>query len=229
MAQKQFILSLLIVTWLAFLASCSNEPAKDFTLTDEAGYETVARLETTQGPITIRFHSERAPAHVANFVNLCGRGFYNGTYFHRVSPEFLIQGGDPNTLDDDFANDGLGGHTYAGPQTTLRMEAPDHSGYSRGDVAMARTSQVNSAGSQFFILLSERASLDGPYTVFGEVVTGIEVADRISEEPGAPIGGLGGFNPEVPQYIEECVLEELPQKVKGGLGPGGREKETMDQ
>jgi peptidyl-prolyl cis-trans isomerase B (cyclophilin B) len=199
------------------VASCSRNEIDKYALTDREGYETVARLETTQGEITIRFHPDKAPAHVTNFVNLCGMGFYDGTYFHRVAPEFLIQGGDPNTKDEDLSNDGLGGHAYAGPQTTLRTESQDTTCF-RGAIAMARTEDVDSAGSQFFIMLAEASHLDGQYTVFGEVIEGIEVADQIAEEPGEPVEELGGFYPAKHQYIESCTLEERPRSTTKAQG-----------
>jgi peptidyl-prolyl cis-trans isomerase B (cyclophilin B) len=204
------MVAVLLIALTVWVGSCSSNENEGFALTAREGYETVARLETTQGEITVRFHAETAPAHVTNFINLCASGFYNGTYFHRVSPEFLIQGGDPNSKDEDTSNDGWGGHTYAGPQTTLKLEPRKNSVYSRGSVVMARTSELDSAGSQFFILLSEKAELEGEHTVLGEVIDGIEVADLISEEPGEPIVGLGGFNPTRPQFLKSCTLEEIP-------------------
>jgi peptidyl-prolyl cis-trans isomerase B (cyclophilin B) len=192
------------------LTGCLDEDS-DRSVTAQEGYEIVARLQTTQGEIVIRFDPAPTSVYVTNFVNLCGAGFYNGTYFHRVAPEYLIQGGDPNTKDQDPSNDGFGGHTYAGPQTTLRSGSGSTNLF-RGDVAMAKTEDVDSAGSQFFIILAERAELDQQYTVFGEVVEGIEVADRIAAVPGVELPELGGFNPSAPQFIEDCSLEERRKK-----------------
>lgn len=190
-----------------WIVSCSDAETVQVTQSVDPGDEVVVRLVTSHGDIAVRLDSVKAPAHVTNFIHLCGAGFYNGTYFHRVSPEYLIQGGDPNTRDQDPANDGLGGHTYAGPRTALRLESGTTS-LVRGDVAMALTDEVNSAGSQFFILLANSADLESPCTVFGKVVEGIEVADQISEVPGTPDVELGGFNPATPQYIEECIVEQ---------------------
>lgn len=194
-------------------ATCSRQEKSEFAADDKEGYETIARLETTQGDITIRFHSDRVPVYVANFVNLCEAGFYDGTYFHRVAPDFLIQGGDPNTKDEDLSNDGLGGHSYAGPQTTLRMEPKDTALF-QGAIAMALNNDVDSAGSQFFIMLAEADLSDEQYVVFGEVIEGLDVARQIAEEPGDAVEELGGFNPTRHQYIERCiVLEESHEDI----------------
>jgi len=216
------ILSLFSIQIL-FFVGCSRNEIQEFRLTSKEGLETIARLETTQGDIVIRFDPDRAPAHVVNFVNLCGMGFYDGTYFHRVAPGFLIQGGDPYTKDEDRSNDGLGGHTYAGPETTLRMELREDPTYNRGDVVMARTDEVDSAGSQFFVMLSSGDASLGDFTVFGEVAEGIEVADRISEQPGEPLPQLGGMNPAKRQYIEKCILEERPKEPEKGSGQRSQE------
>ena len=159
-------------TLISVLTACTGDDQAEYSLTEKQGFETVAKLETVQGPIVIRLHPEKAPAHVENFLNLCGSGFYNGTYFHRVAPGFLIQGGDPLTRDDDPSDDGFGGSTYAGPNTVLRLESTDTT-YRRGMVAMARGQSQDSAGSQFFILIADSVAFDQPYSVFGEVVEGL--------------------------------------------------------
>jgi len=200
--------------YLLFAVDCSQVEENEFRFTETEGYETTVRLQTTQGDLRIRFYPEKAPAHVNNFINLCGTGFYDGTYFHRVAPGFLIQGGDPNTRDGDLSNDGLGGYTYAGPNTSLRMESQETELF-RGAIAMARTDEMDSAGSQFFIMLARSARLEEQYTVLGEVIDGIEVADRIAEEPGEPVQELGGFNPAKHQYLERCILEEIPREQMG--------------
>src|SRR5690606_3357571 len=177
--------------------------------TDEEGMETVAVLETTQGTIEIGFFPDKAPEHVKNFLNLCGSGYYDGTYFHRVAPGFMIQGGDPNTRDDDPSNDGQGGSTYRGPGTTLEPEFNDIR-HVRGIVSMARSAAPNSAGSQFFIMVEDAPQLDGNYTVFGHVINGMDAVDEIVEQPGTPIPGAGGVRPAEPQYIEKCWVEDRP-------------------
>ena len=133
----------------------------------------IAVIETNFGNIVIQLFPDLAPGHVDNFVKLAKDGFYDGTTFHRVIPGFMIQGGDPNSKDDDSSNDGLGGPGY-----TINAEFSDRP-HKRGILSMARAQNPNSAGSQFFIVVADSNFLDGQYTVFGEVIEGMEVADRI--------------------------------------------------
>ena len=122
----------------------------------------------------IRFFPDKAPKHVENFVTLAKAGFYDKTIFHRVIPGFMIQGGDPNTKDEkDTSKYGMGGPGYK-----VKAEFNDRS-HVRGTVSMARSQDPDSAGSQFFIVVQDTAHLNGKYTVFGEVVKGMEVADKI--------------------------------------------------
>ncbi len=139
--------------------------------------ETTALIETNLGKIEIKFFPEVAPGHVQNFIDLAKKGFYDGTTFHRVIPGFMIQGGDPNTKGTDRSNHGMGGPGY-----TIKAEfnAKNHK---RGIVSMARAQSPDSAGSQFFICVADAPFLDRMYTVFGEVVSGMEVADKIVGQP----------------------------------------------
>jgi len=133
-----------------------------------------AIIKTKFGDMDIVFFSEKAHKHVENFITLAKSGFYNGTIFHRVIPGFMIQGGDPNTKDLNKPE------TYGqgGPTQRLKAEFNDIP-HKRGILSMARTNDPNSAGSQFFIVVKDSSFLDGQYTVFGEVVKGMEVADKI--------------------------------------------------
>ena len=137
-----------------------------------------AIIKTKFGDMDIVFFPEKAPKHVENFIALAKSGFYNGTIFHRVIPGFMIQGGDPNTKDLNKPE------TYGqgGPSQRLKAEFNDIP-HRRGILSMARTSDPNSAGSQFFIVVKDSNFLDGQYTVFGEVVKGMEVADKIVSLP----------------------------------------------
>lgn len=132
-----------------------------------------AILETTMGTIELSFFPDVAPGHVDNFRKLAKEGFYDGTTFHRVIPGFMIQGGDPNSKSDDRASHGTGGPGYS-----IDAEFNDKK-HTRGRVSMARSQDPNSAGSQFFIVMKDSAFLDGQYTVFAEVVDGMDVADKI--------------------------------------------------
>ncbi len=137
-----------------------------------------AIIKTKFGDMEVTFFPEKAPKHVENFTGLAKSGFYNGTIFHRVIPGFMIQGGDPNTKDPNKPETyGMGG-----PSQRLKAEFNDIP-HRRGILSMARTNDPNSAGSQFFIVVKDSNSLDGQYTVFGEVVKGMEVADKIVSMP----------------------------------------------
>jgi peptidyl-prolyl cis-trans isomerase B (cyclophilin B) len=138
-----------------------------------------AILQTRLGEMEIEFFPDKAPGHVKNFLDLAKNGFYDGTTFHRVIPGFMIQGGDPNTRDPrgPRSNHGVGGPGY-----TIKAEFND-TPHKRGIVSMARTNDPNSAGSQFFIVVKDAPYLDRNYTVFGQVVRGIDVADKIVSLP----------------------------------------------
>ncbi len=137
-----------------------------------------AIIKTKFGDIEIRFFPDKAPKHVENFIKLAKEGFYDGTIFHRVIPGFMIQGGDPNTKDPKKKEMyGMGGPGYS-----IKAEFNDLP-HRRGIVSMARAQDPDSAGSQFFIVVEDSRFLDGKYTVFGEVVKGIGVADKIVQQP----------------------------------------------
>ena len=118
------------------------------------------------GEINIEFFPEDAPKTVENFVTLAKKGFYDGVTFHRVEPNFVVQGGDPK------------GNGTGGPGYTIKDEFNKQK-HVRGAVAMARTQAPNSAGSQFYITLAPAHFLDNQYTVFGRVTSGMEIVDKI--------------------------------------------------
>jgi len=134
-------------------------------------------IKTNFGDIEFSLLPDIAPETVRNFLQLAKSGFYNGTLFHRIIPGFMIQGGDPNTKNPDKSTCGQGGPGY-----NLKAEFNSRS-HLRGIVSMARATDPDSAGSQFFIVTSDSTFLDRQYTVFGEVVEGIEVADKIVNLP----------------------------------------------
>ncbi len=139
-----------------------------------------AIIETKFGEMEIKFFPDVAPKHVDNFVTLAKQGFYDGTIFHRVIPGFMIQGGDPNTKGANTASYGSGG-----PGHSVKAEF-NNIQHKRGIVSMARSQSPDSAGSQFFIVVKDSFFLDGQYTVFGEVVKGMDVADQIVNLPRNP-------------------------------------------
>ena len=136
-----------------------------------------AVIETKFGNIELKFFPDVAPNHVNNFIKLAKDGFYDGTIFHRVIPGFMIQGGDPNSKNHDKSSHGMGGPDYK-----VKAEFSDKH-HKRGTLSMARSAQPDSAGSQFFICVSDAGFLDGQYSVFGEVVSGMEVVDKIVSQP----------------------------------------------
>jgi len=141
---------------------------------------TIATLQTDMGDIQIKFFYDKAPKHVENFIDLAASGFYDGTLFHRVIPGFMIQGGDPNTKkpEDPSKPWGTGGNG----SNRIKAEFNDTS-HKRGIVSMARAQDLNSVGSQFFIVVADSTFLDKQYTAFGKVVRGLEVADKIVAAP----------------------------------------------
>ena len=139
--------------------------------------ETKAVIETKFGNIEMRFFPDVAPNHVNNFIELAKKGFYDGTTFHRVIPGFMIQGGDPNSKSHDKSTHGMGGPGY---QLKAEFNSKPHK---RGTLSMARSASPDSAGSQFFICVADAPFLDKQYTAFGEVVSGMDVADKIVSQP----------------------------------------------
>ncbi len=136
-----------------------------------------AVIETKFGNITLRFLSDVAPGHVKNFLDLAKKGFFDGSTFHRVIPGFMIQGGDPNSKSPDRSRHGMGGPGY-----TIKAEF-NATPHKRGVLSMARAANPDSAGSQFFICVKDSSFLDRQYTAFGEVVSGMDVADKIVSQP----------------------------------------------
>ena len=130
-------------------------------------------IKTKFGEITFKLLPDNAPETVRSFEKLVKDGFYDNTLFHRIIPGFMIQGGDPNTKQSDKSNWGMGGPGY-----TIKAEFNSRS-HLRGIVSMARSTDPDSAGSQFFIVTTDSTFLDKQYTVFGEVVEGMKVVDVI--------------------------------------------------
>lgn len=135
-------------------------------------------IQTRHGDITVQLFPDLAPKHAESFRNLVKDGFYDGTCFHRVIPGFMIQGGDPNSKDAEARH----AHGTGGPGYSVPAEFSDRK-HLRGTLSAARSQDPNSAGSQFFLCVADSPWLDGQYSIFGEVVSGIEVADKIVAEP----------------------------------------------
>jgi cyclophilin family peptidyl-prolyl cis-trans isomerase len=165
-------------------------------------------METTKGTITIELYSDKAPATVENFLWYVDNGFYNGLIFHRVIPNFMIQGG-------GFTKDMV----QKEPKPPIKNEAKNGVGNARGTIAMARTTDINSATCQFFINLKDNGFLnysgDTPqkygYAVFGKVVDGMTVVDEIAKAKTADSGGHQNV-PATPIIINKAYRAPAAKK-----------------
>ncbi len=164
----------------------------------------VAELHTSAGEIDIRFFPDVAPNHVKNFIDLAEKGFYNGTKFHRLIPGFMIQGGDPNTISGAPSTWGTGG---SGKNVDAEFNSVKHK---RGIVSMARSNSPNSASSQFFIMVADYPSLDGQYSVFGQVTKGMDIADKIVNSPTG-----SQDRPINPTSIDKIVIRDAKPDEQG--------------
>lgn len=171
---------LIVMVFMMFFTVSAYADTKDKNFTKEEikkMADAKAIIETKFGNIELKFFPDVAPNHVNNFIELAKKGFYDGTTFHRVIPGFMIQGGDPNSKNPDKSKHGTGGPGY-----TVKAEFSSKP-HKRGILSMARAANPDSAGSQFFICVADAPFLDRQYTVFGEVVSGMDVADKIVIQP----------------------------------------------
>ena len=154
-------------------------------------------LATNYGQMTLGFRPDKAPRHVENFIKLSKSGFYDGTKFHRVIRGFMIQGGCPNTKEGARGMPGTGNPGYQ-----VRNEFNDLS-HTRGILSMARSQDVDSAGSQFFIMHANNPRLDGQYTAFGYLEKGSDTLDRIAT---VACGGPQGSAPVEPVHLYKAIV-----------------------
>jgi peptidyl-prolyl cis-trans isomerase B (cyclophilin B) len=140
----------------------------------------VAVIKTNEGEMVVQFWTDAAPNTIDNFKKLARQDFYNGTIFHRIIKGFMIQGGDPNSKDPTKENS----YGEGGPGYQIKAEFNDHP-HARGVLSMARASDPDSAGSQFFICLAPIHRLDHQYTTFGKLIKGDDVLDKIGNTPVA--------------------------------------------
>lgn len=159
----------------------------------------VAVLKTSYGEMVLKFWPDVAPGTVENFKKLARTNFYDGTAFHRIMKGFMIQGGDPLTKDPaNAARFGTGGPGY---QIKAEFNAKSHQ---KGVISMARSSDPNSAGSQFFLVHGDASFLDRQYTAFGELIKGLDVLDKIANSPTGPSSGGERSKP-----VERIVIESI--------------------
>ena len=167
------ILMLLLVGAAAFAAEEKKEEKTPMNSSNE-----VAVIKTNEGDMVVQFWTDAAQNTVENFKKLARQGFYDGTIFHRIVKEFMIQGGDPNSKDPAKENS----YGQGGPGYNIKAEFNDHS-HDRGVVSMARGPDPDSAGSQFFICLAPVHRLDHQYTTFGKLIKGQDVLEKIGDIP----------------------------------------------
>ena len=183
-------------------ANARAEPARVVEPFDGASVEKMAsqcvRLETELGNIEIEMLAEMAPENVRNFLNLVSMGAFDTTTFGRVVPRFVIQGGNLATREN------LTEELYRRSQRTVPDE-PNIIKHVRGIVSMARTEQANSASSHFFILVGDASNLDGKFSAFGRVRSGMDVVDQINKAP------VNGDKPEKPVRIHRALVKLCSQ------------------
>ncbi|MAR36303.1 MAG: peptidylprolyl isomerase [Candidatus Marinimicrobia bacterium] len=168
----------LIMIGSIIMTSCEKQPD-------------VAVVSTRYGDMVLEFYPEVAEKHVDSFLTHARNGYFNGTTFHRVIPDFVIQGGDPNSKTDDRSTHGMGGHAanfygigQEDDSNTWMLPAEFNSRpHLTGTISMARSQSPNSAGSQFFVCAGPTPQLDNQYTVFGQVVEGLDVIQKIVNSP----------------------------------------------
>lgn len=190
-----------------------KDPAKDAVSDMPKDGEDVAVLDTSAGKIVLMFYPSKAPKHVENFMNLAKKGFYNGTRFHRCMPGFMIQGGDPLSKDmSKSAMWGTGGNKDAsGKEVNIAAEFNDVS-HTRGILSAARSSDPNSASSQFFIMVADNTGLDGQYSVFGKAVSGMDVVDKIVASGNPDPAANGAVDPAKAYVLKSVTITKWPVK-----------------
>ena len=172
-SMKLLTLTVAILTSAVFAAEEKKEEKTPTNSSNE-----VAVIKTSEGDMVVQFWTDAAPKTVENFKKLARQGFYDGTTFHRIVKEFMIQGGDPNSKDPAKESS----YGEGGPGYNINAEFNDHS-HDRGVISMARGPDPDSAGSQFFICLAPVHRLDHQYTTFGKLIKGQDVLDKIGDTP----------------------------------------------
>jgi peptidyl-prolyl cis-trans isomerase B (cyclophilin B) len=170
---KMSILAALFLSSTLFAAEEKKAESPTMNASNE-----VAVIKTSEGEMVVQFWTDAAPRTIENFKKLAREGFYDGTIFHRIVKGFMIQGGDPNSKDPAKENS----YGEGGPGYKIKAEFNDHS-HQRGVISMARSSDPDSAGSQFFICLAPVPRLDHQYTTFGKLIKGDDVLEKIGDTP----------------------------------------------
>lgn len=201
--KRVVLTSLLCLAGLA--VACGQTEKKTESKEEKKSVSTneVAVIKTTEGEMVVEFWSDVAPKTVENFKSLAKKGFYDGTAFHRIIKGFMIQGGDPLTKDlNAEAKWGTGNPGYQ-----IKAEFNDRQ-HVKGVLSMARSSNPDSAGSQFFVCLDRAPHLDKQYTAFGKVIKGDDVLTKIGETPVGP--SSMGENSRPKKRIEVQSVKIVP-------------------
>jgi cyclophilin family peptidyl-prolyl cis-trans isomerase len=187
--------------------SAQEQKPEQASTTPDASKKTYAVFDTSEGTFTVELRPDVAPKHVANFVKLAKDGYYVGTKFHRIMDGFMIQGGDPNSKNNDPSDDGQGGPGYTVPaEISLK--------HTKGALAAARTGDAvnpkkESSGSQFYVTLEATPFLDGQYTVYGYVSSGMDIVSKIGKTPTEPNPYSGeSSTPLKDVIINKVTIEE---------------------
>ena len=179
--------NIILLTICLAIVGCGTKKENKESVMDKE----IAVISTKFGDIKLEFFDEIAPKHVESFKLHAQNGYYDGTIFHRVIPGFMIQGGDPLSKSEDKSRHGTGGNAakYFGigdenSESTWDLPAEfSATPHERGILSMARSQNPDSGGSQFFICVADARFLDNQYTVFGKVVSGMDVVDSIVNSP----------------------------------------------
>ncbi len=179
--------NIILLTICIAIVGCGTKKENKESVMDKE----IAVISTKFGDIKLEFFDEIAPKHVESFKLHAQNGYYDGTIFHRVIPGFMIQGGDPLSKSEDKSRHGTGGNAakYFGigdenSESTWDLPAEfSATPHERGILSMARSQNPDSGGSQFFICVADARFLDNQYTVFGKVVSGMDVVDSIVNAP----------------------------------------------
>lgn len=179
MKKKHLLLSIIMLCLLFSLTACGKQTSDNSSSDDNqnllSGKHHAAIEVSGYGTIEVELDADTAPITVTNFINLANSGFYDGLTFHRVIDGFMIQGGDPN-------GDGTGGSSQKIKGEFKSNGVQNNISHVRDTISMARSSENNSASSQFFIMQKDTPSLDGQYAAFGTVTNGMDIVDKICKD-----------------------------------------------
>ena len=201
-------------------AKTAKPAAKATKPASKAASDEVGVLETSKGRMVVEFWEKDAPQTVANFKKLARQGYYDGTGFHRIIKGFMIQGGDPKSKNPSAPDLGTGGPGY-----TIKDEFNSHL-HVKGVLSMANTGTANSAGSQFFVMHGTAPSLDGHYTAFGHLISGMDVLEKIANSPTAPNPSMPGENSKPTEWTTLKSVKIMSKSAYQASASGAKKAEV---